>query len=338
MLPTIHDFPNQLTAAWQLVTEADLALPERDDIDHIVILGMGGSAIGGDLVAGLAANDCPVPIHVHRNYGLPAWVGKRTLVIASSYSGNTEETLSGWAEAGQRGARRLAITTGGQLAEQANAPETLRFEYEAQPRAALGYSLTLLLGVIHRMGLTEDPAPALARFTTQAHQEDTIPPAGLRMMADELTHHCRDAIPVILAAEHLAAVARRWTTQINENSKAWAFWNEYPELDHNLIVGLQHPAALRAAEPGTAHCCIVHLASTHYHGQTNRRIDITRELMQKAGHRVETIRLDAPDRLEEVLWHTWLGDYLSLELARHYGADPSPVETIEDLKKALASD
>jgi glucose/mannose-6-phosphate isomerase len=336
MLPTIHDFPNQISDAWRLVTASDIDLPAATDIDHILVSGMGGSAIAADLVAGLVTDTCPIPVHCHRDYGLPAWVNERTLVIASSYSGNTEETLSAWQEAEGRNAGRLAITTGGRLAKQAKPRQLLQFDYDAQPRAALGYSFTLLLGVVHRMGLVENPESSLRQFTQKATTDGTIPPATLRQLALDLTRHCQQGLPVILAAEHLAAVARRWTTQINENAKAWAFWNTYPELDHNLIVGLEHPEGLRTNRVGDAGLPIVHLSSTHYHGQTIKRIRISQELMERAGHRVETVRLDSQDRLEELLWHTWLGDYLSHDLAEHYNVDPTPVEAIEHLKQRLA--
>ena len=292
---------------------------------------MGGSAIGGDLVAGLVASECNRPIAVQRDYTLPAWVSDKTLVIGSSYSGNTEETLSGWHQAGKRGAKRIAITTGGALGQSAaeNNDPVIRFDFEAQPRAALGYSFTLLYGLLARIGLIESPADQLAAAVddlTTNNPENAGP-------TEALTKHLAHGIPVILAAEHLGPVARRWTTQINENSKSWAIWNEYPELNHNLIVGLDLPS--EAIEKNLFR--VIHLDSAHYHPQTRKRMDITRSQIEQAGIPIQTTRPKATQtRLTELLQTTWLGDFISFQLATRYKVDPTPVPQIEDLKKQLA--
>jgi len=337
MLSRVDDFPNQIRDAWALVSEARLKAVDPDDITNVVVLGMGGSAIGGDLVAGLVSTDCAVPVIVHRNYGLPAWVNQTSLVIASSYSGGTEETLSGWDAAGRAGAHRVAVTTGGKLAKRAreNGADVVTFDYDAQPRAALGYSFTLLLGLLHRLDLIQDPGPdletALATLTSN--------PAGQRIgnLAKGLCEFLSNGLPVILAAEHLGPVARRWTTQINENSKAWAFWNQYPELNHNMVVGLENPEALvKAAGEKNGAIRIIHLDSDHYHPQTRKRMEITREIMAKAGLKVETVEPGSNQtRLTELLLMTWIGDYVSLELSGTYNVDPTPVDVITELKKQL---
>ena len=331
MLEKIQQFPEQIQSAWSLIKAAELDLPERESIDRILVLGMGGSAIAGDLVAALAEEQCRVPMAVHRGYGLPAWVDRRTLVIGSSFSGNTEETLSGWKRAGQIDAPRIAITTGGDLAEQAESERLVRFDYEAQPRAALGYSFTLLLALLARIGLFPNPADELAAAVKALKATEDEPTPATKAMLK----HVEGGIPVVLAAEHLTPVARRWSTQINENSKSWAFWNAYPELDHNLIVGLGHPKA--AIENNSLR--VVHLLSDHYHAQTKRRIEITTELMRDAGIPVLDHALEKKaSRLNEMLQTIAKGDYLSYYLAKKYKTDPTPVPEIQTLKQRLSSE
>ena len=158
----ISELPSQCREAVDLVRQCRLA-EEYGDADAIVILGMGGSAIGGDLVRSLVNDECSVPIYVNRDYDVPAFVNDRTLVIASSYSGNTEETLSAFRQALERGVMPLAITTGGELAAfctSQNLP-LITFDYPSQPRAALGYSLVTLLVVLQELGFIVDRSEQL---------------------------------------------------------------------------------------------------------------------------------------------------------------------------------
>src|SRR5437899_3710204 len=157
MLGRIKELPKQIQGAWQATRAAQLP-PAYGDVRNITVIGMGGSAIGGDLAAALLADELKVPMSVHRDYGLPAYVGRDSLVIASSYSGNTEETLSSFEEARKRGAKVLVLTTGGKLAELARASgyPLVTFSYKARPRATLGYSLGLVLGALFRMGFVRD--------------------------------------------------------------------------------------------------------------------------------------------------------------------------------------
>jgi len=331
MLNKIQEFPEQIQSAWSLINQLDLNLPPAESIDQVVVLGMGGSAIAGDLVSALVADQCKVPILVHRAYGLPAWVGQRTLVIASSFSGNTEEMLSGWKRACHLEAPRFAITTGGKLAEQAEADRLIQFDYESQPRAALGFSFTLLLSLLSRIGLIPKPVDELASALRDLRAAGSEPTSTTRALVE----HTEGGIPVVLAAEHLIPVARRWSTQINENSKSWAFWNEYPELDHNLIVGLGLPKW--TSESGGLR--VIHLHSTHYATQVQRRIEITAELIRAAGIPVlDYAQNKKASRLSEVLKTIWQGDYLSYELAKRYKVDPTPVPQIETLKTRLATE
>ncbi|GAP64636.1 glucose/mannose-6-phosphate isomerase [Ardenticatena maritima] len=335
MLARIAEFPQQILSAWNVVQNTALPSALGEQVDAVLVLGMGGSAIGGDLVAGLVQETGRVPVLVHRGYGLPGWVNERTLVIASSYSGNTEETLSGWRAAAERGAQRLAITTGGQLAREANEARVplVSFAYAAQPRAALGYSFTLLLGVLSRLGFIADPTETL--MAAVRHLEDVgsgwqpdVPTE--ENSAKQLAVWYAEGLPVIFGAEHLGAVARRWTTQINENSKAWAVWNEIPELNHNVVVGLPYPKTL------LPHLRITNLRSPFYHPRNTRRFEITRELVEREGIPQRDVHVSAETPLAEMLALIWLGDYVSYYQAMLNGVDPTPVEAIAYLKGELA--
>lgn len=344
MLGRINELPRQIRDAWELVSGFGLSENLATDINGIVITGMGGSAIGGDLVAGLAGPVCQVPVVIHRSYGLPGWINENSLVIASSYSGGTEETLSAWDAATKIGARRIAVTTGGALEERARSEQApaLKFSYEAPPRAALGYSFTLILGLLARIGIIRNPgndleqAIALLEEAGSGWQPDV--PEG-RNTAKRLARGLEDALPVVFGAEHLAVVARRWTTQINENSKSWATWFECPELDHNLVVGLERPAGRHSGPHGgisrVVRAC--QLRSAHYDDRVTKRLAVTTDLLDKAG--IETLDVEPPEgasRLGELLWTIWLGDYVSYYLACLYGEDPTPVKPIDYLKHRLA--
>jgi glucose/mannose-6-phosphate isomerase len=208
MLGRINDFPRQIRDAWHQASRLSLPGDLGETVDQVVITGMGGSAIGGDLVAGLVADRCAVPVTVHRSYGVPAWVDRSTLVIASSYSGGTEETLSAWDAAGEAGARRIAVTTGGELGKRAVASDDplLEFAYDAPPRAALGYSFTLILGILARLELIADPGReleagvALLESAGPTWQPDVPEDHN---PAKQLARRFQNSLPVIFGADHL---------------------------------------------------------------------------------------------------------------------------------------
>jgi glucose/mannose-6-phosphate isomerase len=330
----LEALPTQIEDAWRLVAafEAPAACAGAD---AIVVAGMGGSAIGADLVRGLYIDTLPVPLVVWRDYGLPAWVGPRTLVIAASYSGETEETLSAVERARAVGARLLGITTGGALAEVLTAygAPLLRYHYAAQPRAALGYSLGLLLGVLARLGYLppQDTAveagvwvarEALARFGPG------VPTAanGAKQLARALV----DRIAVVYGAGFLAPVARRWKGQCNENAKHWAFFEELPELDHNAVMGYAFPPAL------ADRLLVVLLRSSLLGPRLALRGAVTLELLERAG--IPRWPADAwgDGPLAHLLSALVYGDWTSYYLALLNGTDPTSIAAIDYLKARLA--
>jgi glucose/mannose-6-phosphate isomerase len=302
--------------------------------EAIVILGLGGSAIGGDLVRALVLGECQVPIFVSRDYELPAFVNSRTLVVASSYSGNTEETLAAFQATLERGAMPLAITTGGQLGEicKRKGLPHITFGYESQPRAALGYSLVILLTVLQQLGYVTESSTQLdaaieAIEQLQAQIALTVPEAS--NPAKQLARRLAGRLAIFYGGGHLAEVARRWKCQLNENSKSWAFWEAFPELNHNAVVGYEFPESLAP----NVHVLI--LASDLYHARHQVRMGVTGEILAQKGIAHEVLQVKGRTHLSQLLWAIHLGDFVSYYLAALCGADPTPVATIDYLKQRL---
>jgi glucose/mannose-6-phosphate isomerase len=335
MLDRIGELPGQCRRAWALAQELEWP-SARSPVRHVAILGMGGSAIGGALLQGLVVGDCAVPITIVRDYTLPASVrGPDCLVIGCSYSGNTEETLSALAEALEQRTRPVVITTGGKLAAlaQDKGIPLLRFDYRSQPRAALGYSFTMLLGLFCRLGLVPDYSADLeeAIRVMEAWQVEIGPEVPTaRNAAKSLAGQLSDRLPVAFGAGFLAAVANRWKTQFNENSKHWAFFGALPEFHHNTVVGLGIPPAVRER------ALVLMLRSNLDYPRVQVRWEVTRELLLRERVATETLQGRGESQLAQMLSLIHFGDYVSFYLAMLNGVDPTPVETIVFLKRRLA--
>lgn len=334
MIDRIGELGPQCRQAWRQAQEVALPKSYRQ-ARSMVILGMGGSAIGGDLLRALVAQEAALPVLVCREYDLPAFVGPRTLVVASSYSGNTEETLSAFAQAVERGAMLVALTTGGRLAQEARryGVPVVFIGYQAPPRAALGHSLIPLLGLMQRLGFIADKT-AQAEEAAQvldgvrAELEPGIPLA--RNPAKQLALRLHGRLPIVYGAGLLSEVARRWKGQFNENSKAWAFFEALPELNHNAVVGYEHPAEM------ASRAVIVFLDSPLLHPRVRIRYTVTQQILSRHGIEYHTVAARGQGPLAQLLSAVSFGDYVSYYLALLYGADPSPVAVIDYLKEQLA--
>lgn len=330
MLGEIESLPDQLLQAWELARTQPL--PEWGNIRRILVAGMGGSAIGADLLGAYVAPQMGVPLIVNRNYDLPAWAaGEETLVIASSHSGNTEETLSGFDQAVKNGCRVLAVTTGGKLAKaagQAGAP-IWQFEHHGQPRAAVGYSFGLLLGVLARLGLIEDPASELeAAVEAMRAQQVSIHakvPADLNP-AKRMAGQLYGRYVMVYGADILEPVARRWKGQVSEVAKAVGAFEALPEADHNTLAGVNNP------EEVLSKVAMIFLRAPSYHPRNRLRAELTRR-----GFMLEGLNTDIIDAVGQTpLAQQWtclhFGDYTAYYLAMAYAVDPTPVEAIESFK------
>lgn len=331
----IADMGNQIRQARRLAAAFPHPGSEYRQARNIVVLGMGGSAIGADLVRSLADDQITVPMVASRDYRCPAFVGPDSLVIASSYSGNTEETLSAVQDALSRGARVMALTTGGSLAmiAQRNGLPVLQFQYEAQPRAAMGFSFGLLLGVLSKLGYLDESRLGVEEALTAA---SSIPlflgsesPAESNP-AKQMALRLYGKLPVVYGAGILSEVARRWKGQFNENAKAWAFFEQLPELNHNAVVGYENPAELGAG----VH--VVLLSSSHYHPRVAARIRVTADILRDRGVSHEVVEARGRGAMAQMLDAVMTGDYVTYYLALLYESDPTPVRAIDFLKQELA--
>lgn len=334
MLRRVAEMPKQCRDAWSGVTSLELPDDERP-IRNVVVLGIGGSAIGGDLLRTLVASECPVPIVVNRDYTLPAFVGPETLAIVSSYSGNTEETLTTFELAHRAGVKLVAFTTDGQVAVRARewGIPLFSYDYRSQPRAALGYSLIPLLGLLTKLGLVADKAAdveeaAAVMESWQAEIRETVPfeDNAAKQLAARLHGH----LPVVYGSGYLSEVARRWKGQFNENAKHWGVFEQLPELNHNAVVGYDWPADL--AEK----VVVVMLRSALDHPRNGVRFDVTAEILAQKGVACEAVQARGERPLAQMLSAIHFGDYVSYYLAILNRADPTPVETIAYLKGRLA--
>jgi glucose/mannose-6-phosphate isomerase len=334
MLAHLHEFPDQCHQAWNKVLEFELPR-EYADISSVVILGMGGSAIGGDITRRLALAESSVPVHVHRDYGLPAFVNANTLVIASSYSGNTEETLSAFeASLGTR-ARKLVITSGGKLrlmAERKGVPVYV-VHYKAPPRAAFPHNFVPLLGVFQNLGLLADKSADLRESIAvlnrlSANCDETAPLAS--NPAKQLAARLQGRIALIYGAEILTEVAQRWKAQFNENGKSWAFSETFPELNHNAVVGYQFPPRVKER------MIVLMLRSPAFHARTLLRYQATSELLATTGISCQYVESEGESALARVLSLVLLGDYASFYLAMLNKVDPTSIDAIDFVKQYLA--
>jgi glucose/mannose-6-phosphate isomerase len=333
MLGEIDNLPSQLQKAWDLGQTQPL--PESMNFHQVIIPGMGGSAIGADLLAAYIAPDCKVPVFVQRDYGLPAWAhGPETLVIASSHSGNTEETLESFNAALQNKCSLMAIATGGKLAEragQSNIP-LWKFEHKGQPRAAVGFSFGLLLAAFTRLGLIADAANDLAEAVAAMKKQQEHLKAGVPATQNPAKRQAGQLVERwvnVYGSGCLAPVARRWKTQINEIAKAGAGFEVLPEADHNALAGLLNPADI------LARTVTLFLRAPSDHPRNRLRLDLTRH-----GFTIEGLTTDVYEAMgESRLAHIWtalhFGDYTSYYLAMAYGADPTPVEALENFKASM---
>jgi len=334
MLNHLHGFPEQCQRAWEKVLKFELPR-EYTKISNVVILGMGGSAIGGDIVRRLAMAESKVPVWVHRDYGLPAFLDADTLVIASSYSGNTEETLSAFTKSLGTRSKKLAITSGGKiehLAQKEGIPVYL-IDYQAPPRAAFPHSFIPLLGIFQKLGLLGDKSADLKEAVDilKKLSRDLIEtrPLGSNP-AKQLAAKLQGHVGVIYGAEILSEVAQRWKGEFNENSKSWAFFESFPELNHNAVVGYEFPVEVKDR------IFVLMLRSSSLNSRNLLRYDVTAKLLAKAGIAYQFVEARGKSALAQVLSLVHLGDYASFYLSMLNEVDPTSVDAIDFVKQRLA--
>jgi glucose/mannose-6-phosphate isomerase len=329
----IDELPEQLAHAWN--NSASMTLPNGPELDHIVFAGMGGSAIGADLASVHARRQASTGLTVWRDYGLPGWAaGPSTLVVVSSHSGNTEETLAAYAQAMEVGARRIVFTSGGELARRAaeNGDPVWPVDHPGPPRAAVGFSFAYSLRVLARLGQIDDPSRdvegavrAMRAQREMFRAESPVVQNPAKRMAGQLM----DRWPILFGAGVLGPVARRWRTQINELAKAPAQFEEIPEADHNVVAGTAGPESL------IGKTMAVFLRASADEPALTRRIEATRHVLMVEGYNTDSIDGVGESRLAQQWTCLHYGDYAAYYLAMAYGVDPTPIPAIEHLKEQL---
>ncbi len=329
----IDNLPDQLQSAWELGQRQ--RLPDARDVVRIAISGMGGSAIGADLLAAYIAPLCRLPVFVSRDYGLPAWAqGPETLVIASSHSGNTEETLEAFEAARHAGCLILAVCTGGELEKRALAGSVpvWKFEHPGQPRAAVGFSFGLLLAAFARLGLIPDQEKILHGAVAgmkkqQVGLEAKIPVVNnpAKRQAGQLLRRWVN----VFGAGLLSPVARRWKGQINELAKAGAGFELLPEADHNTLAGTLNPAETLGRTVS------LFLQAPSDHPRNRARLDLTRQAFMLEGMATDVYNAQGDSTLAHIWTALHFGDYMAYYLAIAYDMDPTPVTALENFKAAM---
>ena len=322
-LDDVLAMPDHLADALWRVESARI---EQMDSDGLVVCGMGGSGVGGDLARAALGDRVSLPMTSVRDYELEPWTSPGRVVLCMSYSGNTEETLACFEAAEAVGSKRIVATTGGTLGDAARAAgvPVIPMPAALQPRAAVGYMFVAAAEVAALAGATP-PIRTEIDGAAQALSEARDP---LMERAVELADRLEGSFPVVYGSDLTAPVAYRWKTQVNENAKQPAFWHEMPEMDHNEIVAW-------AEGSGSDGFSAIFLLDRDQHPRQRQRMELTADLIRPAARHVELVELDGESRTSRLLQAVMLGDMISLHLAARRGIDPSPVPVIERLKDEL---
>ncbi|MBI1935379.1 bifunctional phosphoglucose/phosphomannose isomerase [Candidatus Woesearchaeota archaeon] len=314
MLKVIEEFPQQCKTGLELPKGMSVS----GKIDKIVVAGMGGSAVGGDLLK-LYMHDSKVPVFVVRDYKVPNFVDDKTLFFAVSYSGNTEETLAAFGDAERKKARIVAVTSGGQLGTKAK--KVVRIPTGLQPRAALGYLFFPVLGVLQNSGIADVKNEEIKEMLDILSNLNEFKNIGERIAKKIGTR-----TPLIYASEAIGAVAYRWKTQFNENSKIAAFHHLFSEMNHNEIVGFQTMSGEKFLP--------IFIRDNFDNERIKKRMDITKEIISSKME-VEEVSTKGTYLLSRLFSGLYYADFASYYLALANKIDPTPVAVIENLKKRL---
>lgn len=325
MKDLVHNFPNQLREAIAIGEKATFNRPETP-IRNVLVTGLGGSGIGGTIAAEVVASHCPVPIIVNKDYFLPEFVDGGTLVIVSSYSGNTEETIEAMEAALRKGAKIVCVTSGGRIADMArqNGLDLVIIPGGMPPRSCLGYSLTQLFYVLHGMKLIDTAFKGQLESSLRRMEAEL---KDIQREAMEITEFLFGHLPVIYAADGYNGVATRFRQQINENSKMLCWHHILPEMNHNELVGWadRHPE-----------CAVLMLRNETDYYRTKARMDITMEVISTKTPRTRELWSKGDSQLERSMYLIHLTDWVSCFLADKKNIDAVEVDIINHLKGSLS--
>ncbi len=321
----IARFMDQLDEAMEIGRNVKLK-STRDNIHHVYVAGLGGSGIGADFVASFVAQECNVPYIVRKGYSVPAFVGPNTLAIASSYSGNTEETLIAYEKIKAQGANIIAIASGGKVIELAKADG---YDYAQvptgwpSPRACLGYSLTVQLWILQHMGFISDQCTNDLQASIGLLRSES---EAIKVYAREIADQLHNKIPIIYIEDRMEPVAVRLRQQINENSKALCWHHVIPEMNHNELVGWTEK---------NDDLAVIYLRNEDDYSRNALRMDINKEIIRKYTDTVLEVWSKGDTMIGRAMYLVHLGDWVSWYLSELRGKDALEVNVIDFLKGEL---
>ncbi|MEJ5254712.1 MAG: bifunctional phosphoglucose/phosphomannose isomerase [Acidimicrobiales bacterium] len=326
--------PEQVVQAVESARSVTGPLPAHDDIENVVVLGMGGSGIGGDIVREIAGPFMPIPVVVHKGYGIPNFIGEGTLVFVLSFSGNTEETVEAASEAASAGGQLVVVSHGGELAELADQWGAAQIRVPdgiPMPRAAIGALGIPPLVVLEQVGLFPGASAWIDSAVAQLRvRRDELGADG--NIAQRLARRIDRQLPIIYGGGGLGGLAAlRWKNQFNENAKIPAFWNQVPELCHNELCGWgQHGDVTRQVFR------LIELRHDFEHPQVTRRFDLVNEFVEEVVAAIEVVEARGEGALAQLFDLVLIGDFVSLYLAAQSDVDPGPVPVLDLMKERLA--
>ncbi|MBN2052051.1 bifunctional phosphoglucose/phosphomannose isomerase [Candidatus Woesearchaeota archaeon] len=322
MRQAILSTPDQSEQGYKLVEALDLSRA-GGKYHSVIIAGMGGSAIAGLLLQNFLSDE-PLRIVVVQDYSIPKWVDKHTLVIACSYSGNTEETLSAYKEARRKGCDVIVVTTGGKIEEYARVSKLIIVNIPTgyQPRAAMTIQFFAMLRILEKLRLVESKAKDVLKLKDDLKAQLTTLEKNAIILSEKLAHKT----PLVYSSKRFEAIAYRWKCQFNENSKTMAFYHFFSEMNHNEIQAFINPR-------GNYHAIILRFDEDHR--RVHKRMTLTKEIMLKGGVSATEIGIRGTSLLSKMFSAIILGDLASFYLAMRLRTDPSVVDLIEDFKNKL---
>jgi glucose/mannose-6-phosphate isomerase len=325
---SIEGFTRQLGDALKIGNSLDLVRP-GSDIRNVVIAGMGGSGISANLVESLTWGRIPIPITVCKSYTIPQFVSPHTLFIASSYSGNTEETIAALNKALLKRAHCIVIASGGKILEIAREYNLFYIQLPlgwSSPRAMLGYNMISLLALLYHTNLI---GAAFIKETENAMEYLDRSEKAIQTEAEIIARKLKGRLPVIYCDQRLQAMAVRFQQQLNENSKQLAHVNTFPEMNHNELTGWKFPENLLPMLQ------VIYLYSDHDHERVEKRMDICRDIFEKKSNSIIDIVGEGASLLEQYYYLIHLTDWISFYLAKENGVEADPIEMVDYLKAEL---
>jgi len=335
MFEDLASFPDQIKNSKDIVQSSNLESIYK--VDDIVISGMGASSISGDIVQALFRERLDIPIYVNRQYDLPKWADKNTLVLSQSYSGNTEETLSTFKHATQKHCKIIGISSGGKLQEYCEKRKIphIKIPSGIQPRAATGYTLFSSIYALRKAGVLKQDMDSEINETISVVEEfreynkKEIPEKD--NLSKQIARKIFNTIPQVYAWNFYTPIARRWCTQFNENSKIICRFDEVSECNHNDIVGWS-----MNPEVSKKFSCFLFRDNENESIYMSKRLEFMKKLFESVAGKVIEIPVKGKKRLDKMMYVMYLGDYISCYLAILRKVDPSPVNIITELKEELA--